>query len=261
MRAIKVFLIFFLLSMGVNGQSLRHFHVETAYSTQVVQDQGHSPLPYHGNGLFLGISNFKLKNKFRFSGSIGYGRNKISSGAGQGTNYELNTAHRTNVLAHCGLLKKSSMEKLSFFWGAQIHGSLDYIVYNQKANNLIGYELSISIDPAIYAQYALNKKIQLSFQGHVPILAYTIRPEALGLFPMKDFDLDLREVLTGGSIVSIDKYFNLNTRSAIHFPIKNVALVFFYEYSGGINTSRERKAFSTSKFGLQIPLVFKIKKQ
>lgn len=261
MKTLNLTLFFVLLSMVLIGQTQKNFHLETGYSGQIVQDKGHSTLSYTGNGLFFGLASAAEKTNYRLFRGLQYGSNFISSGTGEGTNYDLNTAKRTNFIAHYGYLRKTQLKKIDLFWGAQLGGTLDYISYNQKANNLIGYELSLSLNPTIQAEYALNDKLKLSFGGNIPLLGYSIRPEALGLFPLKNFELDLGEILTGGSFISLHNYFTLNTRTTLHIKVKHMPLALFYDYAGGVHTSRERKAFSTNKFGVQIPLVFKLKKQ
>jgi hypothetical protein len=261
MKSLYLTILCLILTLNVFSQLSKQFYLEAGYSNQIVQDKGHSPLSYQGDGLFFGLSSFADKTHYRLFRGIQYGSNSISSGTGEGINYELNRANRTNVLGHYGILRKTSFKKIDLSWGAQLSGMLDYIAFNQKANNLIGYELNFTLNPAIHAEYGLNEKLKLSFSGNIPVLGYSIRPEALGLFPMRNFDLDLAQILTGGSLVSLHNYFSLSTRTSLHFPVKHIPLVIFYDYSGGVNNSSERKAYSTNKIGLQIPLVFKLKKQ
>lgn len=236
------------------AQDKKWLDLEAGVALHRLQDLGHSPLVYKGQALFYGATLNKQTDRFYSNLHLSIAGSELQPSLSNEVNYDLNLANRNNIYGSYSLLKTSHHDKLDIAYGGAFAVFFDYIPFNHSANNLVGYELNISLNPAVQVSYKHSDKLKFSFSGSIPLFAYSIRPNSLGLFPLDDFEAELISILGGGNFVSINKLFHLHTRIASEISIKEKHLCLFYDYMGGVNNVSERKGFSNHKIGIQIPL-------
>ena len=93
----------------------------------------------------------------------------------------------------------------------------------------------------------------------MPLLSYTVRPEDLGLFKMRDFEAEIIDILLDGKLVSINNLLEVQGKAVFNWQIKNRTIRIYYRYLGGRNQYSTRKAYSMHTAGFQIPFNLKSK--
>ncbi len=250
---IRIFLFILGIQMvGISyAQNLRLYNLEIGIEHNSVQDFGHSPLQYSGNNTYLGLSTQKLRNDFRTEAKVNYAKSKLTPNGNIKNTFGLFNAQRT-MLTGSYSVQKNIYEKgeIHIFMGGATNILYDFINFNNNANNPVGYELSLSINPKSTFVYRHSEKIQLRFEADIPIIAYTVRPDILGLFPTENMDINMGQIIIGGRISSINKFFNIHTKTALDFQTNSGRKFnFFYEYLGGFNHVQENKNMDQHRIG------------
>lgn len=256
---VLLFLIYMLAIVSVHAQSENIFGVETGLAIHNVQDLGHSPLIYKGQALFFGANYNREKENSISELKLSSSSAEVVPSVSASPNYKLNIGERQIVHGSYSWLKRKNFDQLQIAYGGSFAVLYDFITYNHSANNLVGYELNLSLNPTILLSYDLTEKFGVSLMGSIPLLGYNIRPNPSGLFPLKDLDVDMGAILSGGHLVTVNEVFSLHSRITASVTLWSRQFSFFYDFFGGINQMVQYKGFSLHKLGLQIPLNIKLR--
>lgn len=215
------------------------------------RDRGHSPLLYNGAGIGLQLGDrVELKNwwqGFELSSSFGL----LFPSVEEPARFFNTTAIGTNSKLNFHWLRMiHESEKLKLLIGGRIYGHYNGMFYDLPTNNVFGYELLISINPDILAQYTINEKWAIETQLHFPLVTYSSRPSEQGLLPFEDFEFDLQEVLFGGEVnVVRDVFFVENRLSLLHQLRNKHHIRLFYQWQGGINNFSANLEYAIHQLG------------
>lgn len=232
-----VFFLFFCLS--VQAQKSKAFQLGTQLSYLAYRDEAFSPLLYNGLGIGIQlgdrvempnwIQGFELALTGNFYFSLLDNPATFANNAGLGTFSKLNFHW----------YKKSiQREKWQLAIGGKVYGHYNGLFFVNHSNNILSYDIQISLDPAALFNYQLNTKWSLEATTHFPLISYNSRPSSEGLLPFEDYNLDVGELLFGGNLYSISNIFFLENRVSIIRQLKNQhAIRLFYNWIGGVNNS------------------------
>ena len=256
-NSLILLLLFSFWAFNGYSQGEKVINIQIGMNFQNLLDQGHSPLVYTGAGVSPGFSFYK-KNDSKLHGlSFQIMGANLEARLEKAFDYQLNSASRQAYHFSWFYMKKLPTNRVNIYLGGKAAILYDLVNYNHQANNPTGYELSISVNPAIYADYPIASFLTVSIEGDIALLAYNTRPYPLGLFPLEDFDVDMNEVLFGGSLVSFNKVFQVHSRATLEWKLKHKQVNLFFDFQGGINTLSERREYTFSQVGLEIPLFLK----
>ncbi|HAP60533.1 MAG TPA: hypothetical protein DCR93_13900 [Cytophagales bacterium] len=227
--------------IGVGGQ--RH----------ALQDAGHSDLVYTGTNLSLQAEVLRIREQARqeFTGS--FSAATLTPVLENPASFVLGTADRNWTTAQYRYVRSYTPHAaLSWGWGGQVGGFLDFTTYNHSANNPVGYELSFSINPYAEARYRLSDRWQMAGHLTVPLVAYTLRPSPLGFFPLGNLELDVAEVVSTGGVALPNRLFFVDTRWELvrMNEAKDREIRLFYQYLGGMNRVIETKGHTQHSVGV-----------
>lgn len=235
------------------------FDVETGLNNYMVQDIGHSPFIYAGQSICYGATINRQGERFLSSLHASITSSELEPRKKIENNFDLNAAYRNTIYSYYSVLRNKHDTKFHLSYGGSVSTWFDLMPFNNNGNNPLSYELSITINPIISLGYRISNWLEISVTESLPLAGYSIRPEALGLFPMNNFELSMGELLLGGSFVTLNKLFTVHTKFNSEFTIRKMKIAAFYEYIGGVNKVSERKAFSSHLIGIKLPLKFRWK--
>ncbi len=244
--------------VSVFAQQTSSFYVNAGLALHAIQDQGHSPLMYTGTGLMYGAA-YRTRSENTFSGvDFATGKASLAAQLEEESSFGLNQAKRRNMRASYYHLRKLPIQKIGLYVGGALSGLYDFIPFNHSANNLVGYELTASVGPAVRLEYEISSHFKLAFQASTALFSYGLRPYHDGFFPIKDLELHAGKIIENGEFATVDKAFQLQTRTILTItPRQAKSFNLFYEYAGGVNKLMERKGAATQTIGLEIPIGLK----
>lgn len=259
MKQVLFSFIFFSSTMMI-AQSQRQADLSVGLTSQIFQDQGFSTLAYQGTMPTLGLSLSGQKPDKQWLLEGAFSRGSLSPSLENPASFVVGEANRLFSRLHYGQTFKVIEEgKLTAFAGVGLVGYLDLTTFNHMGNNPFSYELAFSIVPEAQASYQLSNRFSLTGGLMLPLLSYSIRPEAFGLFPLEDLDLDLGGIFANGRISSFDKVFFVGSQlsAAYHRQNGDELLSLSYRYFGGINRSVEPKGWSNHALVISLPFYHK----
>jgi hypothetical protein len=118
-------------------------------------------------------------------------------------------------------LNRNSTEGVNAYLGGGLSLYLDMREYNLPSNNIIGYMVNSSLNIGSFLQRNVDDKWHFNYEGFFPILSHSMRPNYIGMLPMKGEDFSPKKVLSTGSFVTLNKYFRFYNRFSFDQKIKD----------------------------------------
>jgi hypothetical protein len=189
-----------------------------------VRDLAHSPLLYKGftPALRLGFErlNEKYVSRISVSASFGQARPKMQ----QKKERHLSVVEVSNVqlnFAHYAILDKYDTEGWNRYVGGALTFTFDTRNYNLPSNNLFGYQANVSLNGGGFVRKKISNTWQFNYEAFTPVLSYALRPNYLGMLPLKGGDFSPKNVFTNGKIVTFNKLFRFYNRFAFDNQFKD----------------------------------------
>ncbi len=189
-----------------------------------IRDEGYSPLKYQGwtPTLRLGYERISKISVSRIAVSASIGAAKPQSSPKVQQN--LSSADVTNIQFSYAYYRRSgayNTEGWNSYLGGALTLTFDVRNYNLPSNNLVGYQTNASLNLGAFAQNKLSDTWRFNYEVFTPIISYALRPNYLGMLPMKGTDFNAKNVFSNGKVVTVNKLFRFYNRLSFDQQIKD----------------------------------------
>lgn len=233
----------------------RYFNMEAGVSFPKYLDEAISTLRYQGPA-FSGGGGFLLRNNRRieqidFLFDFGFLDNEANGATITEYNSTLNYTYQRYIKPLSldllpGDLQWYAGGTISSFWALLDHSSF--------TNNSLNSSVYITLNPSttfLYDFALWNQKFTAHASAFIPVLAFVVRP-AYGSPKFEGFlddsdDKPVSSFFESGQLVSLNKFFRLNTLYTLEYHLKNnnaLRLRYMWDFYTFSQTSRTVKAAS-----------------
>ena len=265
MKAWSIFFFTIIISINIQAQDPQlprqvYFFLGVGLPIMKVKDEGHSPLKYQGwtPTVRLGYEAISKTEVSRIAISAGLGvakpyskpkaqRNPSSTDV---TNIQFSYAYYTRSGAY-------DTEGWNTYFGGALTVSFDIRNYTLPSNNLVGYQANASLNMGAFAQNKLSDQWRFNYEAFTPIISYTLRPNYLGMLPMKGTDFNAKNVFSNGKIVTMNKLFRFYNRLSFDQQIKDYRQRRLY-YSWDYHSNTVSKNLKSVSGGFGYESLFKM---
>jgi hypothetical protein len=254
--------LLFLPEAGYAGDENRYFYLGGGWAYAGVRDGGLSPLYYDGNHMSVSSGFWKRSDRVMSSLDISFLYGKISPAI----NPELTVAEMRNYnseinFSHLRLAGNFLNENIKLFLGGSATASSAYHKHNLFVNSSqTNYSINtININSRLSYFFRSSKRpYLLDFQLYFPVAAFIIRPDHAYIKPAGFMDHTtgtLQSVINSMEILTVDRYFGLNSKVAFEYPLKNNnALRFVYKWE--FYEHHNRNQLQSAMHGLFLQTMF-----
>jgi hypothetical protein len=262
---LKTLLVFFIFPFLANAQSdipllVQGHYFSTGFGIPftALRDLGHSPLRYVGSG---------IQNRTCYEHVQGNHIWKIESVTDNITlkphttpkpKHSYSAAQHQHIQINVGYFQKvknNSEGTLNTYIGGS--WSLGVLVNQFKlpSNNLVGFEMNMSLSPVFHARYGWDTNKKLSYTASMPLVSVGLRPNYLGAAPMEWLiaDSPAKPILKSLKVYSLNKYFRFTHQVEFdkHLGNKHIQRLFYnFDYHCN-DVSPKPLRYSSNAFGGQ----------
>jgi hypothetical protein len=225
-----------ILAQDLTAKNNTYFFLGLGVPLVKVKDLAHSPLTYRGIAPTLRVgyesNTTGYLSRISFSASFGSANPKSKPKAER----TLSSLMMTNVqfnFAYYKQLGTFSTEGDNSYLGGNFSFYLDMRDYNLPSNNLTGYMINTSLNVGGFYQNKMSDKWRLNYEAYTPLLTYSLRPNYIGMLPLKGEDFSPKKILSTGRFATFDKFFRFYNRFAFDQQIKTYRsrrLSYFWDY-------------------------------
>lgn len=244
-----------LLHAQEESAGLRYFNLETGVSFPKYLDESISTLRYQGpasssSGGFL-LRNTRRIHQIDAFFDIGFLDNKTNGATITEYNATVNYSYQRYIKS----IPISFLSgDLQWYAGGTFSGIWVLLDHNSFTNNSLNNSVYLTLNPSttfLYDFELWNQKFTAHASAFIPILAFAVRP-AYGSPKFEGFldDPDEKPVSSffeSGQLVSLNKFFRLNTLYTLEYHLKNnnaLRFRYMWDFYTFNETSRQVKAAS-----------------
>jgi hypothetical protein len=225
-----------------------------------VRDEAHSPLMYRGFIPTLRLGHESINGDYvsRMTVSASFGTTKPKTrpkpervlSSMEMSYLQLNYTYYSRLYTY-------HTEGWNQYLGGALTLTLDTRSYNLPSNNLIGYQVNMSLNVGGFTQKQLKNAWRYNYEIFTPVVSYSLRPTYLGMLPMTGADIKPKSFFSNGKIVTVDKLFRLYNRFSFDEQVKSYRQRrLFYSWDFQSNTvSKPLKSIVT---GIGYEMLFKM---
>ena len=215
--SVLLFLYFIMPSLAQDPNAPRDVYFFLGFSLPIekVRDEGHSPLKYQGwtPTLRLGHESINAQYASRIVLSASFGT--AAPHAKPKPQHNLSSLEISNIHVNYSYYKRTgafSPEGWNRYIGGAITLTFDIRNYNLPSNNLMAYQANASLNIGGFFQDKMNEKWRFNYEAFTPLISYALRPNYLGMLPVKKSDFNAKNAFVNGKVVTINKLFRFYNR-------------------------------------------------
>jgi hypothetical protein len=224
------------IAQDLSGNNNTYFFLGLGVPLVKVKDLAHSPLTYRGITPTLRVgyesNTTRYLSRISFSASFGSAHPKSKPKAER----TLSALMMTNVQINFAYYKRLgtfSTEGGNSYLGGNFSFYFDMRDYNLPSNNLTGYMVNTSLNVGGFYHNKMSDKWRFNYEAYTPLLTYSLRPNYIGMLPLKGEDFSPKKILSTGRFATFDKFFRFYNRFAFDQQIKTYRsrrLSYFWDY-------------------------------
>lgn len=265
MKALWIFFFITLISMNTHAQDPQlprqiYFFLGVGLPIMKIKDEGHSPLKYQG-----WIPTMRLGYEATSKNSVS--RVAVSAALGVAKPQSIPNVQRNPSSTDVTNIQFSYVyyKRLGAYdtegWNTYVGGALTFTFdirnYALPSNNLVGYQTNASLNMGAFAQNKLSGQWRFNYEAFTPVISYTLRPNYLGMLPMKGTDFNAKNVFSNGKIVTMNKLFRFYNRLSFDQQIKDYRQRRLF-YSWDYHSNTVSKNLKSVSGGLGYESLFKM---
>jgi hypothetical protein len=259
--SLVVFLLF-LPDAGYAGDEKSYLYLGGGWAYSGLRDEGLSPLYYTGNHLYVSSGFQKRSDRSMNFLDISFLHGIISPAINpELTVSEMRNTHAEITFSHLRLAGSFLNENIKLFLGGSATASLAYHKHNLFVNSsLTSYSINtINLNSRLsYFFVNCKRPYLLEFQVYLPVAAFVIRPAHAYIKPKGFLDHStgaIQSAINSIEIVTVDRYFGLNSQVAFEYPFRNNnALRFIYEWE--FSEHQDRNQLQSAMHGIFLQTMF-----